>query len=418
MDLTNLKVSPLYNKKILVVSRANARKDSSGLYFQNLDGYYLDRIAPYFKEMEILAPIHVKGKDKSYEIYKGYTYQFSAGNIFISEMPTDFQAGNSLFKNIFRLYKEWTILKNKIKTSDLVFIFMSTFKAVMAVKLCLKLEKPFIVYSGNDWKEDAQFQYKWNRGILRFGKRLYVKLCGYLEKWVMKNSSLKIVNSPKLYNRYKNCVGTTVEARPIIQISLKDCYFREDTCQGEIIKILSVAAIIPRKGLEYLIEGFALACKELSNIELHIVGTYADRDYKLKLDNIINQYQIASKVKWYGYVPNGPRLFKIYRKCDIFVLSSLNEGFPRVIWEAMSQGLPIIVTRLDNIYNKIKQYGELVHFISIKDSLGVKNAIIKIIKTPEYRKKLISNSREYIIDILRNTAVNQFIELITKYGLV
>lgn len=41
--------------KILVVSRANACEDGN-LYFQNLDGSYLDGIAKGFKEMEILAP--------------------------------------------------------------------------------------------------------------------------------------------------------------------------------------------------------------------------------------------------------------------------------------------------------------------------------------------------------------------------
>jgi glycosyltransferase involved in cell wall biosynthesis len=360
--------------------------------------------------MEILAPIHEKGLDSTYEMYKNYTYRFETQTIFISDMPAVKDNSNSLIKHLSRLCSEWRILKDKIRGTDLVYIFMSTFKAVMAVRICLKLKKPFAVYSGNDWKEDAVFQYKWDRGLLKYGKGTYVRLCGYLEKWVMRNSPAKIVNSQKQLRKYGGFPGHIIKAKPIIQIKPEDCFFREDTCKGDVIRIISVAAVIPRKGLEYLIEGFTDALVDTPNMELHLVGTYADRNYKAKLDSLVFERQVASKVIWRGYVPNGPELLRLYRQSDIFVLSSLNEGFPRVIWEAMSQGLPVIATGLENIRNELPREPKICLLISPGDPSALKSAILYLIESKECRMRLINNSQSYISILLEKNASNQFVE--------
>jgi glycosyltransferase involved in cell wall biosynthesis/predicted SAM-dependent methyltransferase len=396
--------------KILVVSRANACDDGE-LYFQNLDGNSLDGIAKEFKEMEILAPVHKKGIHPTYEIYKNYTYKFQSSNVYITDIVGIKSYSRNLFRHLVRLYYEIKFLREKIKYTDFVYVFMSAIKAAVAVKFCLKYKKPFVVYLGGDWEEDAKFQYRWNKGILKLGRYPYIKLCAFLERWVMKNSPVKIVNSAKLYKRYANFSGYIEETRPLVQIQPSDFFYREDTCVGDVIRVLSVAAVIPRKGLEYLVEGFSQAEKEIPNMELHLVGAIGDEFYREKLEDIIYTNRIDSKVHWHGYVPNGPELLEFYRKSDIFILSSLSEGFPRVIWEAMSQGVPIIATRLDNIYEKIGSQN-LVHFVSPRSSREIANGIVKIVREAEYRKRLIKKGYGYVREIFRETSSEQFIRIV------
>jgi glycosyltransferase involved in cell wall biosynthesis len=101
--------------------------------------------------------------------------------------------------------------------------------------------------------------------------------------------------------------------------------------------ILAVGRITPEKGFDTLINAF-----------LKI-----DTDYKLVIagnaeseTNYLNQLIAladSERVIFAGFV-NGEPLQQLYSHADLFVLSSINEGFPIVLLEAMSYHLPVIVS--------------------------------------------------------------------------
>ena len=103
-------------------------------------------------------------------------------------------------------------------------------------------------------------------------------------------------------------------------------------------KTLSVVGrFCKAKGFEYLLEAFAKASNRI-DLGLIMVG---DGDYKKKYEEIIKNHKIEDRVYFTGF-QNNP--YKYMKYTDIFVLSSLSEGFPNVVAEAMSLGLPIIAT--------------------------------------------------------------------------
>lgn len=102
--------------------------------------------------------------------------------------------------------------------------------------------------------------------------------------------------------------------------------------------ILAVGRLTPEKGFEHLVE----AVNQLSdpNVRLVIAGG-SDNDNAYL--NLLKSKDIHHRVIFTGNV-YGEELNQLYSHARLYVLSSVNEGFPLVLLEAMDHRLPIIVT--------------------------------------------------------------------------
>jgi glycosyltransferase involved in cell wall biosynthesis len=101
-------------------------------------------------------------------------------------------------------------------------------------------------------------------------------------------------------------------------------------------RFIAVGTICLRKGHQYLFRAFQEVRRVLPDAELICVGDYK-ADFKLE------------RRKWentFTHYPSLPHaeLAKLFQNCSAFVIPSVEEGFARVISEAMSAGLPVIGT--------------------------------------------------------------------------
>lgn len=103
------------------------------------------------------------------------------------------------------------------------------------------------------------------------------------------------------------------------------------------LRLLACGRLVEQKGYPYLLAAFAKVSGEL-NAELHILGTGP------LLESLTQQAAalgIGDRVRFLGFRKNP---FLHMREADIFVLSSLWEGFGNVIVEAMSMGAAVVST--------------------------------------------------------------------------
>jgi glycosyltransferase involved in cell wall biosynthesis len=105
----------------------------------------------------------------------------------------------------------------------------------------------------------------------------------------------------------------------------------------------TVANFRPQKDHETLLNAFSILIKSGLNCELWIVGDGPTRPQIVKLADELN---IESQVRFLGTISNPA---EVYKRFDIFVLSTHYEGHPLVILEAMSFGIPIVATRISSI---------------------------------------------------------------------
>jgi glycosyltransferase involved in cell wall biosynthesis len=108
------------------------------------------------------------------------------------------------------------------------------------------------------------------------------------------------------------------------------------------LALLSVGAVVPRKGYDVLIA--ALARLEDLPWRLTIVGDLSrDAAAAARLAADVERFGLAKRVTIAGAVP-AQRLEALYGSADIFVLASRFEGYGMAYAEAIAHGLPIVGT--------------------------------------------------------------------------
>lgn len=158
---------------------------------------------------------------------------------------------------------------------------------------------------------------------------------------------------------------------------------------GETIRLLYVGNLVPRKGLEYLIEAVSIA--DSSNIILDLVGNNQDRpDYFLRIERLINELKLEQVVNIWGRV-SWEELNRLYEISDIFVFPSLYEGLGLVIDEAMGYGLPIVATGIGGIPTLVRD-GFNGLLVPPADSKALALAITRILQDDDLRLRLSQNS--------------------------
>jgi glycosyltransferase involved in cell wall biosynthesis len=109
------------------------------------------------------------------------------------------------------------------------------------------------------------------------------------------------------------------------------------------IRFGTIGRLVPAKGHSILIESFARVCRSVPGAELSIFG-YGSLEGALAAQ--IARLGLEGKVRLEGRTDDSPATL---RDLDVFVLSSVNEGLPLVILEAMAAGLPIVSTNVGGI---------------------------------------------------------------------
>ena len=101
--------------------------------------------------------------------------------------------------------------------------------------------------------------------------------------------------------------------------------------------------LIPLKGIEYLLRAAAALQGEFPGIQVEIAGTGPCRD---RLERMVIQLALVGKVRFLGWVDD---LNSAFRRWDIFVMPSLEEGFPIAALDAMAAGLPVVASSVGGI---------------------------------------------------------------------
>jgi len=234
-----------------------------------------------------------------------------------------------------------SFLLNDFRPDIVVFHELYYLEFINLYKILVRLGIPYIIKPHCSLIKAAQNKSKIKKRIANFA--LFNNFIdnalaiSYLneeeqENSIYSNKRYIIVNNGIEYNGYKN-VSKNVERVRIIFLSRIDYY---------------------HKGIDFLMNGIRMiTLKEFSDLcfEIMIYGTGKERDVE-KLNNDLKG--LGNKhVKFMGPV-FGDLKKQTFMDAHIMILTSRLEGMPMVILEALSYGLPCIVTKGTNMYNVIR----------------------------------------------------------------
>jgi glycosyltransferase involved in cell wall biosynthesis len=155
--------------------------------------------------------------------------------------------------------------------------------------------------------------------------------------------------------------------------------------------ILAVGRLEPVKDYITLIKAFDLVRKS-RQARLIILGEGSERK---RLEEFVNSLSHAEDISMPGFV-NNP--FNYMAKASLFVLSSLYEGLPNVLIQAMACGCQIVSTDCKSGPREILDGGRYGYLVPVGDDRAMANAIISALEKEYDRSALVARAKQYSFD--------------------
>ena len=153
------------------------------------------------------------------------------------------------------------------------------------------------------------------------------------------------------------------------------------------------ARLVQDKDHFSLLRAFAAVAAVVPGAELHIAGDGPLRD---RLSSLAQELNLTNRVTFLGALSDIPQFLS---QLDIFVLSSLNEGLPLALLEAMAAGLPIVATRAGGVEEAAVD-GHNAFLSAPGDSNGLAEAMIRMARVPDLAR-MGAVGREIVQDKFR-----------------
>lgn len=150
--------------------------------------------------------------------------------------------------------------------------------------------------------------------------------------------------------------------------------------------------IDPIKDLSTLIKSAALVRDRLPGVRFRIFGDApaGHRGYLMSLRREIAELSLERVVFFEGRVSEPAEAF---HSGQVAALSSISEGFPYVVLEAMASGLPVVATDVGGVAEAIGHTGFVV---PAKDHESMARAIHHLLVHPEWRRQMGAAARERV----------------------
>jgi glycosyltransferase involved in cell wall biosynthesis len=155
--------------------------------------------------------------------------------------------------------------------------------------------------------------------------------------------------------------------------------------------VASIGRFSKEKGYDYLIQAFAGFAKEAPEARLLIIGEGPERAC---LEEMVLRMGLYGKVMLPGYRENAWRYLSC---CKLFVLSSLTEGLPITLLEAMQTGVPVVATAVGGIPQLIvhDEHGLLVPPC---DTKSLCQSITRIYQHEDLAKGIAQNAKNIVLE--------------------
>jgi len=309
-------------------------------------------------------------------------YELTAKNIRMVNLGPH----NSVPRRLMRLFAARRAILKFRHDIDLFLVRSPT--PLLLVFSTLGTYKPIIMYLVGDYLEASR---SLQSGTLKTASIRMLSLLVDLAQRKVAKHNLVVTNSKNLYDKYGS-IARKVEIVRSTTLSPHDFFYREDTCSQSTIKVLFTGRLDPLKGLFELVEACNQLAEKGQSIELHLAGLLLKglEDLPKRLSDAANG-SMKGKVFYHGKKRVGQDLNALYRMCDVYVVASKGvEGFPRTIWEAFANGLPVVASRIGSIPEFLEDEKDAL-LVTPGSTDDIEHALWRVISDSNLRQCIIAN---------------------------
>jgi len=198
---------------------------------------------------------------------------------------------------------------------------------------------------------------------------------------------------------------------PIIYNGVDSEAFCPGTGREGPLNVLCVGRLIQRKGQHILLKAAAriIDLQPKTNLVVTLVGTGDEED---NLKRLAAELGIAQQVRFIGFVARED-MPEVYRKADVFVLPSQNEGMSIALLEAMASGLPVVVTNVGGS-NELVQSGANGFIVRWADEAALVDSLTTLMLDASLRHRMGQKSREKAVGFDWSAITSEYVQLFQR----
>lgn len=336
----------------------------------------------------------------------------------VAEEKYPYIAFNDLFWTIRSMFLTLLeVIKNGVPEADIYHSVSTGYAGVMASVGKYLYNKPLILTEHGIYtreREEEIIKADWVQGYF---KDTWIKYFYNLSKCAYDYSDVAISLFER--NRFIQMELGCDEAKTfVIPNGIKNNTFEGialNKKEDGYINVGAILRIVPIKDVKTIIQGFAVASEQLSNIRLYIMGPTEENEMyyeecvglveALNMKNIIFTGQINVK----DYIVN----------MDILLLGSISEGMPLAVLEGMAAKKPHVLTDVGScrelMFGRNDSFGEAGIVIPVMDYQALGNSIVKLCKNKKLREEMGNNAFERVSNIYTlDSFINSYKDIYEK----
>lgn len=291
--------------------------------------------------------------------------------------------------SFFKLREKISNIIRKDKYYKNIFISNQNFANIISVLSISKIDNIKIILIERNHLSELDY----SKNFLDFFKK---KIILHLIKFSYKKSNAIVGISKKLSKDLSSYVNKNVQtiynpaADKKIYTKKRDAQYLKKFYKKNQKIILNVGFFEKQKDQITILKAFNLVKKEFNNVKLILIGRGS---LYQSLKNYVVKNNLSGDVIFLTNI-NNPEIF--YKKANLFVLSSIYEGFGNVLVEALKHKCPVITSNCKSGPMEIIENGKYGNFFNVGDYFELSKKILKFLKNPNELKKKTTKSKKIL----------------------